>query len=464
MTTTDLAPDTMSFTAPPSRHRPRRMPARGRPIVVDVLAALAGLGLGITIALGISAQSLTSIDSVPGVITALGRMTGLLAGYAMLVTAALSARIGPLERAIGQDRLIRWHRTLGPWGLYLLLGHVVLIVVGYAGLAQTGILAQLWQLILTYQGMLGATVATALLFLAGVTSYKRARRRFRYETWWSIHLYTYLALLFAFAHQVDNGASFAGHPLATVWWTAIWLGLLAAVVYWRLAVPVIRSLRHRIRVAGVVRENDDVVSIVLEGRRLDRLPVAGGQFFQWRFLTRGAWWEAHPFSLSHVPHRDRMRITVKNLGDHSADLAAMQIGTPVFIEGPYGRFTADAAVNPKVLLIGAGVGVTPLRSILQDLDEHADVAVLLRGRTRDDLVLADEIADEIARRSGRLWEALGPRAQVRITASTLRRALPDVHQRDVFICGPEAFTAATAAECRRAGIPDARIHFESFVF
>jgi ferredoxin-NADP reductase len=53
---------------------------------------------------------------------------------------------------------------------------------------------------------------------------------------------------------------------------------------------------------------------------------------------------------------------------------------------------------------------------------------------------------------------------VRITASTLRKALPDVHQRDVFICGPEAFTQAVAEECRRAGIPEARIHFESFVF
>ncbi|HET6826611.1 MAG TPA: ferredoxin reductase family protein [Amnibacterium sp.] len=462
MTPTGAAPDTMTLVPPP--RRARRMPARGRPIVVDVLAALAGLGLGITVGLGVSAQSLASLHSLPGLITAVGRMTGLLAGYAMLVTAALSARIGPLERAIGQDRLIRWHRRLGPWGLYLLLAHVVLIVVGYAGLAETGILAQLWELLLTYQGMLGAAVATGLLFLAGVTSYRRARRRFRYETWWSIHLYTYLALLFAFAHQVDNGASFAGHPLATIWWTAIWLGLLAAVVYWRLAVPVIRSLRHRIRVVDVVRENEDVVSVVLEGRRLDRLPVAGGQFFQWRFLTRGAWWEAHPFSLSHVPHRDRMRITVKDLGDHSRDLAAMPAGTPVFIEGPYGRFTADAAVNPKVLLIGAGVGVTPLRSILQDLDEHADVAVLLRARTRDELVLADEIAEEVERREGRLWEALGPRGRVRITASTLRRALPDVHARDVFICGPGTFTETVAAECRRAGVPASRIHFESFVF
>lgn len=459
MTATLLRP-TRPATPPMRRRRPRR----GRPIVVDALAGAAGLGLGITIALGISAQSFASVATLPGLLTAAGRMTGLLAGYAMIVTVALSARIGPLERAIGQDRLIRWHRRLGPYGLYLLLGHVVLIVLGYAGLAQTGIWAQVWQLLLTYQGMLAAGVGTLLLFMAGITSYRRARRRMRYETWWAVHLYTYLALLFAFQHQVQNGASFVGHPLQTLWWTALWVALLAAVVGWRMLLPIVRSLYHGVRVVDVVRESADVVSIVLEGRRLDRLPVAGGQFFQWRFLTRGGWWQAHPFSLSHVPHEHRMRITVKDLGDHSAELGRIRIGTPVFVEGPYGRFTADAARGHKVLLVGAGVGATPLRSLLQDLEEHADVAVLLRGRDERSLVLRDEIAAEVDRRAGRLWAALGPRTGLAITAQTLGRAMPDIADRDVFICGPDDFTASVAAECRAAGVPGNRIHFESFAF
>jgi predicted ferric reductase len=445
-------------------HPRRRRPPRGHAAVVDVLAACAGVGLGITIALGISAQSLQSVSTLPGALTALGRMAGLLSAYAMLITVALSARIGPLERAIGQDRLIQWHRRLGPWGLYLLLAHVVLIVLGYAALANTGILAQVWDLVVTYPGMLAAAASAVLLGMAGVTSYKRARRRFKYETWWSIHLYTYLALLLAFSHEVNNGASFVGHPIETIWWTTIWVALLAAVVLWRIMLPVYRTVRHGIRVLDVVREGPDVVSVVLGGRRLDRLPVAGGQFFQWRFLSKGAWWEAHPFSLSHVPHRDRMRITVKNLGDHSRDLEHMRPGTRVFIEGPYGRFTADAARSRKLLLIGAGVGVTPLRSILQDLDEHADVAVLLRARAADELVLRNEIAGEVERRDGRLFEVFGRRHQVGLTAENLRRNVPDLDTRSVFICGPEAFTTAVAAECRRAGVPATHIHFESFVF
>lgn len=174
----DALAEPVPNTAPP----PRRLPRPGRPVVVDLLAAAAGLGLGVTVAFGIGAQSWQSVATVPGLLTAAGRMSGLLAGYAMIVTVALSARIGPLERAIGQYRLVRWHRALGPWGLWLLLAHVVLIVLGYAGLARTGILAQLWDLVLTYPGMLGATAAMLLLVMAGVTSYRRARRRLRYET------------------------------------------------------------------------------------------------------------------------------------------------------------------------------------------------------------------------------------------------------------------------------------------
>lgn len=439
----------------------RRLPRRGRPVVVDALAAAAGLGLGITIALGIEQWTGSALTSPAGLLTTGGRMAGLLSAYAMIVTVALSARIGPLERAIGQDRLIRWHRTLGPWGIWLLLAHVVLIVLGYAALEGHGLPTEVLELVLTYPGMLAAAAATGLLVLAGVTSYRRARRRLRYETWWAVHLYTYLALLLAFQHQVAVGASFVGHPLATAWWWSLWLGLLAAVLGWRVALPVVRSLRHGIRVAEVLPVAPGVVSVVLEGRRLDRLPVAGGQFFQWRFLTRGAWWQAHPFSLSHVPHEHRMRITVKDLGDHSRELAGMRPGTPVFIEGPYGRFTAESA-GRKALLVGAGVGATPLLGLLADLDEQADVAVLLRGRDEHALVLRDEIAAETERRGGRLFESIGPRSAVRFTPRSLRRALPDIAERDVFVCGPDEFTASFVAVCAEAGVPADRIHFESF--
>jgi len=440
----------------------RRLPARPRPLVVDGLAALAGLGLGITLALGIAAESAGSLRADGGIATAAGRLTGLAAAYGMIVVVVLVARCGPLERAVGQDRLVRWHRKLGPWPLYLITAHAVLITVGYAQAAHDGVLHQLGQLLWTYPGILAATVAFALLIAAGVSSYRLARRRLAHETWWAVHLYTYLALFLAFSHQVDTGASFVGHPWARAWWTALWIATLALVVAFRISLPAWRSLRHRVSVESVEPEGPDTFSVVLRGRRLHRLPAAGGQFLQWRFLRPGLWWQAHPYSLSAAPAGGRLRITVKHLGDHSAALASLAPGTRVAIEGPYGAFTADRRRADRVLLVGAGVGITPIRALLDELHEAVDVVVILRGSRREDLVLRDEIAHLVRSRGGRLHELVGPRDQVRLDAARLAALAPGLHERDVYICGPDGFTEAIAATATDAGVAPDRIHYESF--
>jgi predicted ferric reductase len=446
----------------PSRRR--RLPATPRRRVVDVLAGLAGIGLGAVIALGVSAESSGSLSATGGPMTAAGRVTGLVAMYAMVVVVLLVARIPALERAVGMDRLVGWHRKLGPWPLYLIAAHGALITIGYAQAAHDGVLHQLGQLLWTYPGILAATVGSVLLIAAGVTSYKKARRRMAYETWWSVHLYTYLALFLSFSHQIGTGASFVGHPVATLFWKTLFWGTAAVVVACRIGLPAWRSLRHQVKVVAVTPAGPGMVSVLLEGRRLDRLPIAGGQFLQWRFLKRGMWWQAHPYSLSAAPDRRHLRITVKALGDHSAALESIDVGTRVAIEGPYGAFTTDQRTSDKVLLVGAGVGTTPIRAVLQELPREADVVAVLRGSTAADLALRDEIVEDVRWRRGRVHELLGPRAGIDLSASGLLRLAPDLAERDVFICGPDGFTRRVVAAARDAGVPKEQIHHETFEF
>jgi uncharacterized protein with FMN-binding domain len=108
----------------------------------------------------------------------------------MVIVVLLVARVPPLERAIGQGRLVGWHRRLGPWPPYLLAGHAVFITVGTARAAHDGVLHQLRQLLWTYPRAVAATAGGALLIAAGVTSYRLARRRMAYETYHRLRVTT----------------------------------------------------------------------------------------------------------------------------------------------------------------------------------------------------------------------------------------------------------------------------------
>jgi predicted ferric reductase len=422
------------------------------------------LGLGITLALVVAAESRGTLAAPGGLLLAGGRLAGFTGTYLILVMIVLIARLPWLERAVGQDRLVGWHRRLGPWALCLIGAHVVLVTLGYARVAHTGFLHQLWLFITTYPDLLAAVVGFALLVMAGVTSIRIARRHLQYETWWVVHLYFYLALALAFAHQVVTGVAFLGHPLARAFWIVVWAATAGLVLVFRVLLPVVRNLRHRLRVVGVREETPGVYSLICTGRHLSDLAVSGGQFFQWRFLTRGLWWHAHPYSLSALPQAPYLRVTVKGLGDQSRAVAHLRPGTRVFVEGPYGAFTHHVRDSDRIVLIGAGVGVTPLRALLEDLPRGVEVTVVLRASTAADIVHRDEVVDLVARRGGRLHEVIGPRDAVQLDARTLRRLVPTLASSDVYVCGPGGFNDLVTASCVRAGVPGDRIHVETFSF
>jgi predicted ferric reductase len=446
---------------PRIRHRRARRPA---PLAVDGFAAVLGVGLGAVVGLGISAESFSALGAPGGWLTAAGRMAGLVGAYLMLMVVLLAGRIPFVERTLGQDRLTRWHRRLAPWSLVIIALHGTLITLGYAAAARTGALRQFWLLLTTYPGILTATTAFVLLIAAGVTSARIARRRMRYETWWIVHLYTYLALGLSFSHQLATGASFVGHPAARIFWTALWITTAGTVAAYRILLPLWRTLLHGLRVVSVEPIGPGVVSVTVRGRFLRWLPVSGGQFLQWRILTRELWWQAHPYSLSALPDPPYLRFTVKDLGDHSRLLSDLRPGTRIAIEGPYGAFTRDARATERVALIGAGVGVTPLRALLEDMPRHVDATMIVRARHERELILADELRGLMAARRGRLHELLGTREQVRLDPALLTRLVPDLKRRDVYVCGPDGFTEDVIEALGALGVPDRRIHHERFAF
>lgn len=403
-------------------------------------------------------------------LTAAGRLSGLWSADLLCVQVLLMSRLPPLEAAFGRDRLARLHRVVGFLSFDLMLVHVVTIIGGYASGRWTAVPATTWDLLTTYGGVLLSGAGTVCLVMVAVTSVRAARRRLRYESWHLIHLYAYLGVGLALPHQLWTGADFLQSRGATLYWWTLWAAAAATVLVWRVGLPLLRTVRYGLRVDAVVRESVDVVSVHLSGHRLDRLPVRAGQFLNVRFLGSPGWTRANPFSLSAAPDGRRLRITAKALGEGSARLARLEPGTRVLFEGPYGRLSSRARTRPKVLLAGAGVGVTPLRGLAEGLEYAPGDAVLLHRYTGEPLfgpefrALAQQRGLQVLALPGSrstpdsvLGPAAGPDELRALTAW-----VPDLADRDVYLCGPTAWTEGVGRLVRAAGVPDDRVHTESF--
>ncbi|OXY96299.1 ferredoxin reductase family protein [Streptomyces diastatochromogenes] len=403
-----------------------------------------------------------AVVGAAGWLTGAGRIAGLLCGYACAVLVGLMARVPLLEVRIGSDRVARWHAMAGRYTVCLLVAHIALILGGYAAQDRASLWHEAVTVVLDYPEMLKATAGTVILFAVGVTSVRAARRRTSYEFWYYVHLLTYAAVFLAFGHQLALGEEFNGKPVATAVWYALYLGVTALVLWFRVLAPVRLNRRHRLRVESVQKEAPGVYSVVVRGRHLDELGARPGQFFRWRFLGEGMGWTSTPYSLSAPPRPDLLRITVKALGDHSAAVALLRPGTRVWAEGPYGSLTAERATGQRSLLIAAGVGVTPLRALFETLP--GEVTLLYRARSAEDLALGGEL-EAIARWRGAqvLYALNGPRGErPSITAESLRATFPGLTDHDVYICGPHGFAQDVYGALRAAGVPDRRIHHESF--
>jgi predicted ferric reductase len=395
-----------------------------------------------------------------GMLTA-AKLFGLHAAALMLFQLLLVARLPWLDRRIGMDRLTVWHRWVGFTLLWTLLTHAVLVVLGYAKLDNAPMTRTFFALAGVPASLLGIAAAAIIVVVAAVSA-RTVRRRLRYETWHGVHLLLYVALGLAFVHQLKETTTFSASAPAKIYWWTLWLFAFGALITGRIVLPLWRNAYHRFRVAEVVLESDDVVSVRVTGRHLDKLPARAGQFCIWRFPGLNHWWLANPFSLSAAPDGRTLRLTAKAAGNTSRALRHLPVGSRAFVEGPYGAFTAMHRTRPGALLIAGGVGITPIRALLEEAGD--DIVLLYRVRTENDAVLLNEVRPLLAARGGRLHLLTGRTGEIAppFEPATLLALVPDIAERDVYVCGPPAMTATVLSTLPSLNVPRRQVHAERF--
>lgn len=459
----------------PPRRRPVPRAERVRRVtrhrwMADILVAAVWASVAAAISLWLAADGLASVGDPAGAITAAGVVAGLIGTDLILVMLVLAARFPFIDGTVGQDKAMALHRRLGKPALYLILGHGVLLTVGYALSDGSNVFRETITLLQT-EDMPLAYLGLALLVAVVGTSIVAVRRRFSYEAWHLIHLLSYAAVLVAVPHQLSAGGVLAQGTLQRVYWIGLYVVAFGGIAFYRFVRPVWRSIRHGVRVTGVERIAPGVVSIHLSGRALYALDVTGGQYAIWRFWSRRTWWHAHPVSFSVVPDATTARITVRDLGSGSAAISAVPIGTRVWFEGPYGVFT-DRHRSGKLVAVAAGIGITPIRSLLEAAPLDAgEATVILRSTDPTQTYLWDEITALPQMAGNAVIPMVGHRpsriatwmsADALVAGTNLVSLVPDIASADLCVCGPQKWVDLVMRDAKHAGVPDRQIHVERF--
>ncbi len=402
---------------------------------------------------------------------ALGRLAGLLVGSGVLLQLVLVSRLPWIEPSVGCDRLYRLHRRLGFLIGSLLLVHPALLTVGYARRHHLSVSRQFMEFAADWPTGL-AMAALVVIVLMVTLSTPVIRRRLTYETWHVSHLAVYVALGLASLHQA-KGTEMAVQPWWADYWFALQLAVIGCLVVFRAGRPIFRSARHRFRIDRIVTESDDVTSVYLTGRQLDRFTFRPGQYANVVFLSKGRW-SPHPFSFSAAPNGQFLRVSIKAAGDFTDRIRELTPGTLALLEGPLGAFTA-AEPHDRYLMVAGGIGITPIRALIESLAAAGrDIVLLYSVKTANDLVFASELRaltahchfilsqyTETTERTETGETNVG-HERGRIDLRMLARLVPDVQDREVFICGPQPMMKAVAAALGALQVRESSIHYEQF--
>ncbi len=408
---------------------------------------------------------LLATGEINSIFIAISRLSGLLATQLALLQLILIGRVKWVESQFGLDRLSRIHKWNGYAVLLLVITHVVLITKAYAVFNDFTFLGQFTNSITQSDDIFQAFLSVIILFVTVFLSITIVRKNLKYESWYYVHFFNYAMFVLFVSHQLELGMSSQSSAFEA-YWIATYVFVALHILFYRFFLPSWRFYQHGYTISKV-EDLGVATNIYISGKNLAELKKQSGQFFIFRFLQKGFWWQAHPFSLSWSANNSERRITAKKLGDFTAEMPKLQVGTKVILDGPHGVFTANHITKSKVLFIAGGIGITPLRSLTEDLAGKTELTLIYSAKTKSEAVLLDELENIRIQKNFKLIQ-IYDQEQVqgaeygRLDKNKLESLIPNVKEYDVFLCGPPGMMTALKTSLNELGLPNKQLHWERF--
>jgi predicted ferric reductase len=397
-----------------------------------------------------------------------GALLGLVVLVMLCLQFVLTGRYQGIGRPFGIDIIIQFHRHAGMLLLVAFLAHPLILMASRQ---------EYWEYFdprVNFLRSLFLAIASLAMALLVVLSLWRTALGITYEWWRLSHgLLAAVVVFVGVVHSWQVGHYVDG-PLKRGCLVLLGASTLGSLAYVRLYRPW-RAKGRPYRVVEVVEERGESTTLVMEPVGHSGLVFRGGQF---AWLTIGETpftLQQHPFSFSSSDSVSpgRLEFTAKRLGDFTASLQEISVGTVAFLEGPFGEFVLDDDA-PGAFFIMGGIGVTPAISILRAMRDRGDTrpALLIYGSTNWNETVFRKELDRLSRESPlRIVYVLsdaGPEWEGEVGYIDRELLTRYIGERErtysYFICGPEPMLDSAEKALLELGIPLVQTRAERFDF
>ncbi len=302
-----------------------------------------------------------------------------------------------------------------------------------------------------------------ILILIGVilSAAPALKRKIKYHKWLNIHKLMGLLYILGIAHSLKVPSLTSELPIVR---TYVYGMALIGVVAWFYKAFLYNLFNKKLQytVDSIKRFSNDIVEIVLksENRKLD---FSAGQFAFVSFKGINKQ-EAHPYTISSHPSEEKIRLTVKALGDYTADLqTSLEEGTVAKVQGAFGQFNFKKAKYKKQLWLAGGIGITPFLSFIEEVHSSYDVTLVWSVKTLKEANYRKEIESVLSDKPNVRFTLNDSDTKGHFTIDRIYRSV-ELQDQSIFICGPELLRESYIKQLLQKGVSIRDIHYEEFSF